>query len=286
VSNTGTQPLSLTAAVEPLEWIIEAAGEPGAVLYDLSAIEPLSATDDSISTKPLSLGFSLPVFGAVIGKIYVSSNGWVSGRLPNNNSPFASCLPNGSLPPLTLAPFWTDLDPSAGGAIRAGQVDSDTFVVSFEAVPLWQQEPIPPPPTYTFQVALHATGQAEFLYGEMGVLPARWSAGLAHSQQRGQGLACYKAPAELSGHLWRMYNQPEPALWLEVEPAGQWVAPGATAVVTAHLHGQGYAAWHPDPFLGPLRLTTNDPAQPTVTITATAQIGPAANSSFLPIIEK
>ncbi len=286
ISNAGTQPLSLTAGVAPLEWIVEAAGEPAGGLYDLSAFEALSLTDDMIYPEPLSLGFDLPINGAVVSKVYLSSNGFVSGALPGSAAPFASCLPNGSVPPLTLAPFWTDLDPSQGGAVRAGQVDGDTFVVSFEAVPPWLETPVADPPTYTFQLAMHASGQVEYLYGAMAAPPFRWSMGMGHDGTRGQSLACYKAPVELAGRMWRMHNQPLPTLWLGVEPVEQWVMPSETVTLTATLSGYGYAAWHPDPFVGPLVLISNDPSQPAVVITATASIGPAPYVMFYPVVGK
>lgn len=286
LTNLGTQPLSVTVSVPASEWIVEAAGEPGAALYDLSATPPLSLTDDQIYPEPLALGFGVPINGLIASQVYVSSNGWVSLSAANNPAPAADCIPTGALAPGTLAGFWADLDPSVGGAVRAAAVDAATFVVSYEALPHWQLAAAPPAPTYTFQIVLHATGAIEYLYGAMGELPDRWGVGMAYDFARGQSLVCHKTPAPLTGTRWQVRNQPLPSLWLAPDPAALTIAPGATMWLTARLSGYGYAAWHPDPFTGRLHLATNDPALPSVDIPATALIGPAPHTLYFPTVRQ
>jgi hypothetical protein len=284
VTNTGTQALSLTATVTPLEWITEAAGEPGAPLYDLSATEPLSLSDDLIYPEPLVLGFGVPMFGGVVNRLYLSTNGWVSATPPGSPAPWPHCLPSVALPPNSLAPFWADLDPSVGGAVRAGPVDAETYVVSFEGVPHWQEEPTPDAPTYTFQLVLRSSGQVEYRYGAMGPLPTRWSVGMAYDGERGERLACNRTPAELANRLWRLHPQPAPGLWLGVTPAHLQLAPGETRTLSALLTGAGYAEWHPGPFMGVVRLTTNDPSRPVVDVPATATVGKPPHQAWYPLI--
>ncbi|MCC7362479.1 MAG: S8 family serine peptidase [Anaerolineales bacterium] len=284
--NSGTQPLSVTVSVPADEWTVTAAGVPSPPLYDLSATQPLSLTDDQVYAQPLALGFSVPINGAQAAQLYLSSNGWVSLSQASSPASGADCLPTGALAPGTLAGFWADLDPSQGGAVRAAAVDAATFVVSYEAVPLWQETTSPPPPTYTFQIVLHAVGDIEFLYGAMGALPNRWGVGMAYDLGRGQTLACYKAPVELAHTRWQVRNQPLPSLWLQPQSAAFTIAPGETATLTARLSGFGYAAWHPDPLVGHLLLTTNDPARPTVTISATVSVAAPPHTFSLPLIHR
>jgi hypothetical protein len=52
----------------------------------------------------------------------------------------------------------------------------------------------------------------------------------------------------------------------------------------AVLSGFGHAAWHPGPFTGQVRLTTNDPSQPTVSVVATATVGAAPFTYWYPLI--
>jgi hypothetical protein len=220
----------------------------------------------------------------VVNQLYLSSNGWVSATPPASPAPWSHCLPSASLPPSSLAPFWADLDPSQGGAVRAARVDAGTYVVSFEGVPPWQEEPAPDAPTYTFQLVLRSSGQVEYRYGAMGPMPARWSMGMGYDGQRGQRLACYKSPAELADRLWRMHNQPAPALWLGVAPSHLSVAPGETRTLSALLAGFGYAEWHPGPFTGVVRLTTNDPSRPVVDVPVTASVGEPPYQAWYPVI--
>jgi hypothetical protein len=286
LSNVGPRPLTVTVGVPALEWSIEEE-TPGAALFDMSAFPPLALADDMVYTDTLDLGFSMPIYGALVDRLYLSSNGWVSVLKPSASVQFAYCLPNDRLPPGALAPFWSDLDPSQGGAVRAGRVAADTFVVSFENVPPWRETPDPAGPTFTFQLALHADGRVRFLYGAMGSLPGRWSVGASYDAGRGQSVACYRPPQPLSGRSWTLQNQPSPAVWLRGAPGALTVPPGDSAVLTATLSGLGYVPWRSDPFVGVLRLTTNDPARPTVDVPASVLVTtPPSDILWLPVVRR
>ncbi|MGH2522808.1 MAG: S8 family serine peptidase, partial [Anaerolineales bacterium] len=209
VRNSGPQPLTIHASVPAIEWSI-AEDSPSQPLYDLSAFPPLPLGDDMIYTDTLELGFNIPIYGLLANQLYLSSNGWVSVARPTSSLAWALCLPNDSLLPGTLAPFWADLDPTQGGAVRAGPVSSNTFVVSFENVPPWRETPDPAGPTNTFQMALHADGRVQFIYGNMDALPGKWSVGVSQDIHRAQGLGCNHAPLALSGRSWTLRNQPLP----------------------------------------------------------------------------
>jgi hypothetical protein len=286
LTNAGSQPLTITPDVLPADWVVETAGAPAGPLYDLSFAAPISLTDDSIYSLPLQLGFAIPIYGQLVSQLYLSSNGWVSAALPDSAEPLASCLPNGGLPAGALAPFWADLDPGVGGAVRFASIDPNTFVISFEHVPPWRQTPDPTGPNYTFQLVLHAGGQVEFLYGPMGTLPDRWSVGVSQSATRGQLLTCYREDAALSGTVWRLRNQPDSSQWLSTGVDELTVQPGHTAILQARLSGYGFVVWHPDPFSGILRLLSNDPGQPQVDLSAQVLVGPAAFHTSLPVIAR
>jgi hypothetical protein len=286
LTNDGPRTLTITLSIPPLEWSI-ATETPAAALYDMSSFPPLTLADDSVYPTALDLGFSVPVYGQLVDRLYLSSNGWVSVAQPNLSQQFAFCLPNDRLPAGALAPFWADLDPSVGGVVRAGQVLSDTFVVSFENVPPWRETPDPLGPTYTFQLSLHADGRIQFLYGAMGTLPARWSVGVSQSAERGQSLACYRTGPALGGQSWVVQNQSLPWLWLHGSPETLNIPPGGAAVLNASLRGLGYVPWRSQPFEGIFRLTTNDPYQPVVDLPATVTVTtPAPFSVWLPVVRR
>lgn len=286
LTNLGTQPLSVTTFIASQEWAIDAAGASGAALYDVSNATALTLEDDSIYSETLDLGFSLPIYGQLVSQLYLSSNGWLSVARPGSAQPLANCLSEASLPAGTLAAFWTDLDPSVGGAVRVAAIDLETFVVSFEAVPHWQEEPDPAAPTYTFQIVLHASGEVEYLFGVMGELPARWAMGMAESRTRAQSLACHKSPAELAHRGWTAHNQPPVPFWLTTSAPAVSVPPGASADLAVIVKGFGYVPWLTRPFIGDLRLLTNDPSQPIVDLAAQAIVGPAPVTAWLPIMHR
>jgi hypothetical protein len=243
-----------------------------------------------IYTDTLDLGFAIPIFGVLTDRVYLSSNGWVSAYYPGSGSSAARswplCLPTYSLPQASLAPFWADLDPSQGGAVRAGQVTSDTFVVGFENVPPWRQTPDPLGPTFTFQLALHSDGRVQFVYGSMGVLPGKWSVGMAWDVNRGQGLACNHAPLPLTGRSWSWRNQPAPTLWLNAVPPTLTLPANTSQTITVTLNGLGYVPWRALPFEGVVRLTTNDPRQPVADLPALAVVGPPPYTLWLPVARR
>lgn len=289
INNAGPQPLNVTLNVPPIEWS-QTEDAPAAALYDLSAFPALPLEDDMVYTDTLSLGFAIPIFGVITDEVYLSSNGWVSAYFPGTGASaarsWALCLPTYSLPQGSLAPFWADLDPSQGGAVRAGQVTSDTFVVSFENVPPWRSPPDPLGPTYTFQLALHSDGRVQFVYGNMEALPGKWSTGLAWDVSRGQSLACHQSPVALSGRSWSFYNQPAPNVWLSAAPVSLTLSANTSQGITATLAGFGYVPWRALPFEGVIRLTTNDPRQPSADIPAIALVEPPPYTVWLPILRR
>jgi hypothetical protein len=283
VRNLGPQPLSVSVSVPPLEWSATGAD---AALYDMSGFAPLPLADDMIYTDALSLPFALPVYGALYDRAYLSSNGWVSVQPASNALPQAVCSASTQLPAGTLAGLWTDLDPAQGGSVRAGALDGDTFVVSWEDVPPWRETPDPGGPTFTFQIILRSTGAVEYRYGQIGALPWPWSAGVFGGENRAQILACMRGGdvTALTGTGWRLQNQPPPGVWLSGSPATLIVPPDGSTTVTATLLGLGYVPWRAEPFAATLRLTSNDPLQPITDLAAQVSAGPPAAQLWLPLI--
>lgn len=290
LNNLGPQPLSVTVSMPATEWSVSGPITSPA-LINMSAFPPLALADDMVFTTPFTVGFPVPIFGQLYEQIYVSSNGWISGPKPNSPSQVAACLPHQNLPAGTLAALWADLDPThpnGGGAIRAGKVASDTFVVSYENVPPWQQTPEANPPRYTFQIILRANGRAEFRYGAMGSLPSKWAVGAGTSAERGMNVTCYlKTPSfTLANRQWTLRNQPLPNVWLAAQPTALTIPANGSQTLTATLSGLGYVPWNLGPFVGALRLNTNDPLQPFVDISAQLTAGPPSKFVWLPVVQR
>ncbi|MBU1865286.1 MAG: S8 family serine peptidase [Actinobacteria bacterium] len=108
---------------------------------DLSGFGPttVSLTDEAIAN------FSVPSFeyaGVSYDAIGIVSNGYLvlGGGTAADVTFINSDLPDAALPNNVLAPFWTDLNPSAGGDVYIGVLTDgfDTWiVVEWQAVPNW-----------------------------------------------------------------------------------------------------------------------------------------------------
>ncbi|TQM64608.1 S8 family serine peptidase [Humibacillus xanthopallidus] len=128
VSFTGTVP----ATVPPSVSIAPGASPGGGYLpLSLFGITPINGVgDDTI------INFNVPAFtfgGANYSQLGVSSNGYVvvGGGSGADNSINNQSFPNVARPNNVLAPFWTDLNPQAAGAMRIGTLTdgSNTWIV-------------------------------------------------------------------------------------------------------------------------------------------------------------
>jgi hypothetical protein len=100
----------------------------------------------------------------------MSSNGFlIVGGGPGGAAPVNQNLPDSTAPNNVLAPFWTDLDPSAGGALRIGVLTDgvDSWIVAdWENVPNRSDNSI----LNSFQVWIGINGVEDiaFVYGVVG----------------------------------------------------------------------------------------------------------------------
>ena len=99
------------AAAPRYEWAEIAQPGPGLRLDDVS--------DSDNGIEELHAPFDIRCYGLVRQELWVSSNGVVSVYPPNGNWAINSGIPSLIGPPGMFAPFWDDLDPSAGGDVYA-----------------------------------------------------------------------------------------------------------------------------------------------------------------------
>ena len=115
---------------------------------------PLALPDDGTALVDLGpFGLSVPFYNGVYGGLWVNSNGSLTfGQ--GDSTYIASTQVFASGPP-RIAPFWTDLNPMAGGSISA-TIDPTVTTPSIQVT--WQMVPeaFTPPPTraHTFTASI------------------------------------------------------------------------------------------------------------------------------------
>lgn len=130
----GATPPAPSVAVDP------AASPAGYLaLANFGSSQNINATDESIAN------YNVPAFeygGQTYTRIGIVSNGYVvvGGGTTADVDFINTDLPDASLPNNVLAPFWTDLNPSAGGRVLVNVVGNGVdswVVVEWEQVPNW-----------------------------------------------------------------------------------------------------------------------------------------------------
>jgi hypothetical protein len=138
---TGT----LTAALPPTVDAVEAVDTSEVVsgylpLADFGVAPVAGVGDESI------VNFSVPAFtygGEVYDRIGVVSNGYVvigGGTAGDVEYEPPASFPDAATPNNVIAPFWTDLNPAAGGDIYVGTLSdgvNDYLVAEWSEVPSW-----------------------------------------------------------------------------------------------------------------------------------------------------
>ncbi|HEY9725652.1 MAG TPA: S8 family serine peptidase [Chroococcales cyanobacterium] len=120
----------------------------------------LSLTDDSFSE--VTLPFSFSFYGQEKNTVKISSNGYLS--FGSNGTTYTNAeIPNSSVPNDLIAPFWDDLNPSAGGSVYYYYNPSEQqFIVQYQAVPRYGSGG-----SLTFETILDSDGSILFQYNQL-----------------------------------------------------------------------------------------------------------------------
>nr|NIP14984.1 S8 family serine peptidase [Pseudomonadales bacterium]NIX08273.1 S8 family serine peptidase [Pseudomonadales bacterium] len=113
--------------------------ESGDTWIDISGAPDLNLSDDGQTT--VNLGFEFSFYSEMFDSIQVGSNGLAGFGGGAVTAYSNTAIPNVNTPNGFAAPFWDDLNPAAGGAIRAASPSSGVFVVSWEQVPHYGTSP-------------------------------------------------------------------------------------------------------------------------------------------------
>lgn len=152
------------AGAQPPDVAVTAGGSPGGGYLPLSAfsITPVAGVGDETIAN-----FNVPAFtygGQTYTRIGVVSNGYVvvGGGTGGYVQFVNQNLPDPTPPNNVLAPFWTDFNPGAGGAVRVGTLTdgvSTWIVVDYAAVKEYSTAK-----TDTFEIWIGTNGVQDISY--------------------------------------------------------------------------------------------------------------------------
>ncbi|WP_420454949.1 choice-of-anchor B family protein [Rubrivirga sp.] len=213
----------------------------------------------------VALPFDFPFYGGTQSTVRVFTNGFLTFSTLTGNTFSNGAIPGGSAPNNLIAPFWDDLDLSAGGTAYTGTLADGRFVVQFTNVRRYNDAGS----SLTFQAILSDDGGIEFQYGSMaGATLASASVGIEDAAGS-VGLPVVVNGAYVSSNkAVRFFS---PVIWATLSgPTNGTVEPGTSATFDLDLDAAGLPQGI---YTADLVVSTNDPAVGAVTVDVTLTVG-------------
>lgn len=286
LTNPGRRTLHYAASAPTAHFTVRRSdsGEPDAPAFrwvDLPSDAPRLELGNDTFVEEVPLGISFPFYSYVFTETLVTSDGMLTFDVPfGYHGPTTRCFPADEIGFYLIAPLRADLDPERGGAVRYGTVgDGQTFVLSYEGVP---RDDGPADETYTFQALLHRDGRIVFQYKSLPPPIPAISAGVQRSPWDYQEIGCGAGLALAEGLAIELRPQPPSSEWLAVIPAEGALGPGEQAQLEVLLSWTRPSG--PGPYRASVRLTSNDPRSPTVTLPVEVRMLPAPYEQALPAV--
>ena len=238
--------------------------EPGGPTYDWVEIQgigtPLNLGDDDDAT--VSLPWTFNFYGSNKTSVRISSNGYLTFGTDGTdftNDP----IPNSDQPNDLIAPFWDDLNPSAGGQVYYyNDTQNNRFIVEWKNVPHFYNDG-----SYTFEVILYPDGDILYQYNSMvGDLQSS-TIGVENSTGTVGLQVVYNASYvhnELATLITTSYG------WLDEEPEMGAVLPGSSADITVTFNTTDMTQ---GVYNATIYIVSNDPDEDTVQIPVTLNVG-------------
>jgi hypothetical protein len=161
---------TLNGASPPEVSVVDGTGTTPAGYLPLSlfGISPLTGIDDETIVNFVTEEFVYA--GETYDRIGIVSNGYavVGGGDSTDVDVLNQTLPDSARPNNVLAPFWTDLDPASGGALRIAYLtdgDDTWLVLDWEEVPTFTGEEVD---SFQIWIGLNGTEDISFTYGAVG----------------------------------------------------------------------------------------------------------------------
>jgi Subtilase family/Fervidolysin N-terminal prodomain/Abnormal spindle-like microcephaly-assoc'd, ASPM-SPD-2-Hydin/HYDIN/CFA65/VesB-like, Ig-like domain/FlgD Ig-like domain/Viral BACON domain len=244
---------------------------PSFVWNDISATGTavsFGSTDDA-NAGPFPIGFNFAFYGVTYTDFRVCTNGWLS--FTSTSTAYSNQgLPNAGSPLNLVAPFWDDLNVLSGGTVYYQSTGTDLIVQWTNVAHYSAGGP------YTFQAVLHADGSIEYYYLSM-VDPLNSATVGIQNATGSDGLnIAFNVPYLHNNMAIRLQAVPQ---WLTVSPtSGRVYAPGSTNL-NVHFGTEGLLGGS---YQGNVRILSNDPDEPMVTVPVTLTVIGAPDVNLAP----
>lgn len=234
--------------------------DPAGPLYawfDITDVGTDAGAGDDLSLGPFDLGFPLTYYGEIWSAVRVSTNGFLSFN--STSAPYVNpTMPDPAVPNAVLAPFWDDLDASAGGQILTwSDPVGDRFIVQFKDVPRYAS-----PATETFQVVLRSDGSIVYLYEDVSET-GHCTVGLENAAGDDGLTLLYHDDSYLRAGLAIRFEPPGFLPWVDLSPLAGSVPPGDSSALNLRFESAGLA---PGTHVATLNIASNDPVQPVMLV--------------------
>ena len=248
------------------------AGGPAFDWVDISAIgtpTDFPPYDLDGNFGPYPIGFDFPFYGNSFSEFHVCENGWISFTNGTLESYSNQALPNSGsgVPENMLAIIWDDMvyDESDGSYIVYHN-DGTRLIIEYFVRRIAQSSP----PYYNFEIILYPNGNIVYQYRILG--PTRNSATIGiQNGTKTDGLNVVFNQAYVKENFSILFSS-RPA-WLSVNPTSGVVAPGACLDLSVAMDAAELEAGD---YFGRLNVTSNDPANPSVSNDVVFHVGTIA----------
>ena len=229
---------------------------------DITSIGEALTFNDDQNQGPFPFGFDMPFYDGYFNSLRICSNGWLSFTASSTTYSNVS-IPDSDDPNNLIAPFWDDLNPSDGGMVYFYTNNTDSAVVSWVEVPRYSDDG-----SMTFQVVLTADGDITLQYLSMQGTLNSCTVGI-ENEGGSDGLEVVYNGDYLTDELAVKFVLP--IFWLGVDPMSGFNMPGESSEFTVTFDASELTS---GVYTGYLRVSSNDPDEPTVAVECTLSVDP------------
>ena len=233
-------------------------GGPAFQWFDITELGDEIQLSDDFGPAPsveVELPFEFVFYGELKESVRVDNNGFLFFDGPVGNYFINQEIPNPAPPNGIVAPYWDDLDPSAGGTVHTyHDSENDRFIVQYTDVPDFFGVG-----TYTFQIFLQRNGTIRFQYLDMGAFALAGFGTVGIESPDGTDGVQIAFNTEYIENNLAVEIAPPVEFITSIEPASGVISAGEDETVQVTFDSEGLG---PDVYEDELGLSTNAPRAP------------------------